>query len=114
MRLGMMVFIIPFVFCFNPALLLYGSAPEVIVAIASAVVGILFLVQGIERHVLGAGKIGWMAGGVLILSSVALFSPSWQLQSLGLGAGAATTFLVILLRKRLLSSKVQRVPVVPE
>lgn len=101
MRLGMMVFIIPFVFCFNPALVLHGAVHEVLVATAAAVVGIFFLVQGVERYVLGAGKIGWMVGGVLILSSVALFSPSWRLQSLGLGAGAAATLLVILLRKRL-------------
>ena len=107
MRLGMVLFIVPFVFCFNPALVLHGSAGDIMLAIGSTVVGMFFIVEGIERYVLGAGKVSWPAGVLLILPGVALLSPIWQLQGIGIVAGVAETLLIILLRKRL-PSRVQR------
>ncbi len=48
MRLGIGGFIVPFMFVYDPSLLLIGSAPEVIVSFATAVVGVVALCVVVE------------------------------------------------------------------
>lgn len=75
MRLGMVAFIIPFMFAYNPALMLVGPWPEVvwacissligIVALGAAVVGFLYgQVRWIERILLGVGAMALIFPGV--------------------------------------------------
>ncbi|MBI4637190.1 MAG: TRAP transporter fused permease subunit, partial [Candidatus Rokubacteria bacterium] len=59
MRLGIVAYVVPFVFAFHPALLMKGSIIEILVAAATAVVGVILLGIGCAGHLfrpLGWGK----------------------------------------------------------
>lgn len=53
MRLGAVLFIVPFMFVYSPELLLIGSWPDILLASARAVVGIFCLAAGLQ---------GWLRG----------------------------------------------------
>jgi TRAP transporter 4TM/12TM fusion protein len=50
MRLGIAAYIVPFVFVFHPALLFQGTAAEIVVAIVTAAVGVIFLSSGVAGY----------------------------------------------------------------
>ena len=58
MRIGTVIYFIPFFFVFNPALLLQGTPVEVIVVCATALVGILFVSAGLQGWLIGVGGLG--------------------------------------------------------
>ena len=51
-RIGVVAYIIPFIFCYNPILLLQGDSGifETIIAIVTAIAGVFFLTYGIEGY----------------------------------------------------------------
>ncbi|WP_244526602.1 TRAP transporter permease [Marinovum algicola] len=66
MRLGAVIYIIPFFFVLDPALVGQGSISEVFVALASALVGIWLMASGFRGYVVGFGPLGkglWAAAG---------------------------------------------------
>lgn len=58
MRIGTVIYFIPFFFVFNPALLLQGSFVEVTVVCATALVGILLVSAGLQGWLIGVGSLG--------------------------------------------------------
>jgi TRAP transporter 4TM/12TM fusion protein len=59
MRLGVVAYLVPFVFAYHPALLLRGTAGEIAVAVITAVVGVVVLAIGCAGHLfrpLGPGR----------------------------------------------------------
>lgn len=66
-KIGISAFLIPFIFCFNPALLMQGSIPEIGMAALTAIIGIYFL---------SAATQGWLVTRLTILSRVLVFSTS--------------------------------------
>ncbi len=58
MRIGTVIYFIPFFFVFNPALLLQGSFVEVTVVCATALVGILLVSAGLQGWLVGLGSLG--------------------------------------------------------
>jgi len=56
-RLGAVVFIVPFFFVVEPALLLRESPTHVIYTISTAFIGILLLASSIEGYLIGIGKL---------------------------------------------------------
>jgi TRAP transporter 4TM/12TM fusion protein len=75
-RVAMVAFIIPFIFIFNPALLLMGSAAEIVgiaAMIACAVVALNAALEGyLFRKIDGAVRIGLGVAGVLMLAPTTL------------------------------------------
>lgn len=65
------IFVIPFTFCYNPALLLDGSAVQVIIAVITALLGVFFIdicTVGFLRNKVSAPlRIMLLAGGILLL-----------------------------------------------
>lgn len=101
MKLGGVVYIAPFFFVLNPALVGEGPALEVIGVVATAVVGILFLSWALQGHVslvggLGTGVIGAALRVVLFAAGLVLAMPGipeaglghWQLSAIGLALAA--------------------------
>jgi TRAP transporter 4TM/12TM fusion protein len=92
MRLGIAAYVVPFVFAFHPALILVGTAGEIIVAIVTASVGIFLIAAGCARYLfrpLNWGKCGifWLAGLLLLLPK---WSGAWLIaDGLGLALGVA-------------------------
>ena len=70
MRLGIVAYVVPFVFVFHPALLMKGSVVEIAVAAASAAVGVILLGFGCVGYLfrpLSWSRRGWAALAGLLL-----------------------------------------------
>ena len=88
MRLGAVLYIVPFMFVYSPALLMIGSWPEIVLAGASAAVGVFCLAAGLQ---------GWLRGratpvdrALLIGAAVLLIAPRPVADTGGLALLAAT------------------------
>jgi len=65
-RLGMILYVIPFFFVYNPALILQGSIGEIAVVVGTAVIGVGMISSALQGYLIGAGAIandasGWAA-----------------------------------------------------
>lgn len=73
MRLGITLFILPFIFVYNPALIMHGSVANIIISVILAVIAIWALTAAFEQWIYKIGKIDIIsricmgAGGILIL-----------------------------------------------
>ncbi|SDE87473.1 TRAP transporter permease [Rhodospira trueperi] len=73
MRLGITLFILPFIFVYDPALIMHGTPMEVLHSVALAVIAIWALTSGFEAWIYRVGRIGLPSrvafglGGLLIL-----------------------------------------------
>lgn len=69
MRLGSVIYIIPFFFVLNPALIGQGSAGEVVVVLVTALLGVWFIGSALQGYAAGFGPLGeGMAGRLACLS----------------------------------------------
>jgi TRAP-type uncharacterized transport system fused permease subunit len=100
MRLGAIIYFIPFFFVFNPALLLDGSFAEVSLVITTAVIGVGLLSAALQGYLLGFGSMGDRGPGmvarvVLGLAGLTLAIPGGGM--LGLSQLALIVLSVVLL-----------------
>ena len=98
MRLGSVIYLLPFFFVLDPALLLQGSPQDVVFAIAFALLGVCVFAGAVQGYVLGIGAIlpgHWLAVPARIWLAVAAcilamagsdVLPFGKLESLGLFA----------------------------
>lgn len=76
MRLGAVMFLIPFYFVHEPALVLQGTALETVISLAIAIFAIIMFSAGFEQYMYGIGKItipetlAAIASGLLIILPV--------------------------------------------
>jgi len=78
MKLGSVIYFIPFLFVLNPALILQGSWDEILVVLPQAIVGVALIAGGMQGYLLGVGNLSlyrvlqWpirlalIAGGMLL------------------------------------------------
>ncbi len=88
MRIGTVIYFIPFFFVFNPALLLQGAAGEIVVVIATAMIGILLVSAGLQGWLIGIGSLGlgplsWLGRLSLIAGGLTLAAPGGGMIGLG-------------------------------
>lgn len=57
MRLGSIMYIVPFFFVLNPALILRGTPWEIVTVVLTALIGILFIASALEGYLLGYGSL---------------------------------------------------------
>lgn len=73
MRMGITLFLLPFIFVYNPALIMNGSPLEIISSISLAIIAIWALTSAFEAWIYKVGQVGLLSriafgtGGVLIL-----------------------------------------------
>lgn len=105
-RLGTAIYLVPFCFVLNPALLLKGEPATVALSIGAALGGVAILGAALQGYVLGIGQIahsalGFTARAAMIAGSLLLAAPSPRLTGLSFGAslaaGAALAVLGLLL-----------------
>ena len=65
MRLGAIIYFIPFFFVFNPAMLLQGSFMEIAPVLVTAVIGVTLVSGALQGYLIGFGLLGSGAGGLL-------------------------------------------------
>jgi TRAP-type uncharacterized transport system fused permease subunit len=100
-RLGMAIYLVPFCFVLNPALLFKGGAGEVALAIGLAFAGIILAAAAMQGHVPALGRIpthpaGWIARLALIAGGLLLAVPSPRLTGLSLGVNVAIAAVLVL------------------
>lgn len=93
-RLGIVGFIVPFLFIYNPVLLFSGPYLEILLAFLTGLVGIMALGLGFERWLWGNLSLG--ISGLLIIAALLLIKPGWKTDLIGLGIILA----VVLIRRR--------------
>ncbi|MCK6451985.1 MAG: TRAP transporter fused permease subunit [Alphaproteobacteria bacterium] len=65
MRLGTIIYIVPFVFVLNPALVLHGTWQEIVLALAPAFAGVFAVASALQGYLIGAGPMQATPAGVL-------------------------------------------------
>ncbi|MBI2347430.1 MAG: TRAP transporter fused permease subunit [Deltaproteobacteria bacterium] len=81
-RLGIVGYIVPFIFVYQPALLLKGSSGEVVLAAATAIIGTIALAGAMSGFFFGA--VFWWQRILLGTGSLTLIYPGWKSDLLGL------------------------------
>ena len=111
-RLGMILYVIPFFFVYNPALILQGSLGEIVVVVGTAMVGVFMISSALQGYLLGAGRLhqdalGWLSraslfGGGLMMAMPGGGDVPFTHTELAIGALIAGTpgILIPLLRNR--------------
>ena len=85
MRLGSVIYIVPFFFVLNPALIAQAPLPEVLLALGLAIVGVGFIAMGMQGYFYGIGRLEtrspthWVARLLLIAAGVLFAAPGGEL-----------------------------------
>ena len=105
MRLGAIIYFVPFFFVLNPALLLQGSVLENLQAFSTAIVGVALVSGALQGYLIGLGDLGYgiaaifgrvcigvagltlalPAGGLFGLSQLLLLAIALVFLALGIG-----------------------------
>jgi len=113
-RLGVVIFIVPFIFIYSPALLLMGSIQEIVIVVAQSLVGLAVIAAALSGFLFR--KLNWgkrillTIGGFALLIPLRAGVPHVVLLNI---AGGAVSILVILwewLRHSRTALAVQPVP----
>lgn len=105
MRLGVVIYFIPFFFVLNPALILHGPVLHILVTFFSCVAGIILIAGAMEGYLIGLGKLtAWWSRVLLFTSGILLGIPEWRTDILGLIIGSVFAGIVVLQKR---SSKPQ-------
>jgi len=80
MRLGSVIYVLPFFFVLNPSLILHGEPGEIALHLVTATIGIGFIAAGMQGYLVGVGRAGGTAGMIarvlLVLGGLALAVPA--------------------------------------
>ena len=82
-RIGIVAFIVPFIFVYQPVMLLYGTVIEVILTVVTSLIGVWGLAAAVE---------GWLDGPLRVYERIVfaaagllMMVPGWQTDVLGIG-----------------------------
>ncbi len=116
MRVGSIIYFIPFFFVLNPAFVLQGPLTETLILSVTAVLGIVFICGGIQGYQAGVGdlrtggRLEWPLRGAFIAGGFVLAAPGGGIMPLShaqMGATAAAILVpavllaLVLVRRRL-------------
>ena len=81
MKLGSIIYFIPFFFVLNPALIMQGDAYSIIKVVVTALLGVWLIASGLQGYLTWVGKLDvhpqgkWIVQGLIILAGLALATP---------------------------------------
>jgi TRAP transporter 4TM/12TM fusion protein len=87
-RLAIVAYILPFAFVFRPAILLQGSAMDVLLALVATSLAIVGFACGFERYLFTRAT--WLQSVMFIAGAVLLLVPEWRLNLAGFGSVGGT------------------------
>jgi TRAP transporter 4TM/12TM fusion protein len=85
MRLGSVLFMLPFFFVLNPALILHGKLPTIMEAAVTAVFAMWLLASAVEAYLYRVGTITWPVRLVLFVAALVLIYPGTLTDMIGFG-----------------------------
>ena len=100
MRLGAIKYVVPFFFAYNPALLTHGTAMEIFMYTAFAVIGVYYLASGLEGYLWGAGMLRKLPRGLLIAGGVLTAFPEVITSVLGIIICCSTHIINYLITRK--------------
>jgi TRAP transporter 4TM/12TM fusion protein len=83
MKLGVVKYLVPFFFVYQPALLLHGSWKDILIAVPTSFVGVCILGSAIEGYMISLGRIGWLARVLFFSGGMLLFFPEGYSNTVG-------------------------------
>jgi TRAP-type uncharacterized transport system fused permease subunit len=97
MRLGTAIYVVPFCFVLNPALLLRGDAVTVAASIGFALLGVAIAAAALQGYVAGLGRIpgsvpGWLVRALLLAGALYMAIPVPRFVGLAMPLAMATGF----------------------
>lgn len=96
-KLGIVAFIIPFMFIYEPALLLSGSITETVMASITAIIGVVILAAGMQKWLIITTNIAEQI--LLLAGGLSLIYPGSLTDMFGLGCLALVIFTQTLRKK---------------
>lgn len=90
MSLGIILYLVPFFFAIQPALVLHGSPLLVLQSMALVALGILLLSGGLQGYFPWLGKINWPMRILLIVTGIAMAYPEWISSAVGAALAVIT------------------------
>jgi TRAP-type uncharacterized transport system fused permease subunit len=106
MRLGTVIYFVPFLFVYNPELLLRGTTAAIVATALTSFIGVFFFASGVQGYVIGGGLASGPAGVAARLMLVAagilcalsgipqLALPHVASSGLGIAVGLAAVALI--------------------
>jgi len=85
MKLGAVIYFVPFFFVFNPALVLQAPLKEVAFPLLTATVGVFLISGSLEGYLQGVGSLPLAYRIGLIIAGILLAVPEWRSDLAGLG-----------------------------
>lgn len=83
MRMGVINFILPFLFVLTPTLILRGPTFDVIHDVTTAVIAVWLMAAGFEGWLYGVGRIAYWARGALLGAAVVFLLPGLMTDAIG-------------------------------
>lgn len=99
MRLGILIYILPFAFVIAPALLLQTPPVELILPLTTIILGTVLLAAGLEGWLLKYGKLTRYSRLFIGISGALLVFPNWQSDIAGMGLFVLTIVVDLLGKK---------------
>ncbi|MEP4189805.1 MAG: TRAP transporter fused permease subunit, partial [Sneathiella sp.] len=114
MKLGSIIYFIPFFFVLNPALILQGETSEILMVVTTALLGTWMIASALQGYLSWIGKLDvhpqgrWIIRGLLLVAGLALATPgggllpisSTELNILAAALAVPTVLIVLFANRR--------------
>ncbi|WP_236995751.1 TRAP transporter permease [Vreelandella populi] len=97
-RLGGVLFVLPFLFVLNPSLILQGEVFDIVVSTLTALTAIWLVAAAMEGYLYRVGSVSWPLRGALLIAALLMMYPEGRSDLLGLGM-LVVTYGVAFLRQ---------------
>jgi len=101
MRLGVVIYFVPFFFVFNPALILQGPLFETFYLFIFCLIGILILASGMEGYLIGLGKLSWWSRLLFIVGGFMIALPGFKSTIMGAVLSAIIVGIILILGREI-------------
>jgi len=97
-RLGLVLYLVPFIFVYNPALLMHGSPLTVVKTVIIATLGIYILSSGVGGYLLQ--KLNLLERVIVLAGGVMLIVPNYTINIVGVSCAVLVFALQVLQKRR--------------
>ncbi|MCJ7596649.1 MAG: TRAP transporter fused permease subunit, partial [Desulfobacterales bacterium] len=108
MRLGVVIYFVPFFFVLNPALILHGGWLEIVLTIVQALIGITLIASGLEGYFLGIGRISVVMRVIFFVAGSLLAYPDRMTTVIGFFLALGPILVLGIGKLKVSRSSVQR------
>jgi TRAP transporter 4TM/12TM fusion protein len=101
MRLGIVVYIVPFMFAYSPELLMIGTPMNILTAVVTALIGVVFLSAGMQGYFLR--NTSMIERAILLAAGVTMMVPGWTTDLIGISLGILVSLYQFFMQRRQIS-----------